>query len=299
MPLPAILFCSDPISPRLVDETYQAEAREARARGFPALRVSFEELVRGNTEQALAPVPRASHPGEAVLYRGWMLRDRYQEALYRGLVELGYRPLVTPDAYAQAHYLPRAYPLLEGWTAESVWTDSDDLDLAVATAARLGPVPAIVKDHVKSAKHRWKEACYIPDATDAGAVARVTRELLAERGNLFEKGLVYRKFLPLREHGKSMLGAPIHEELRLFFVGGELLDLRGYQSLRAEQAGALVAALTCLARRFESPFLTMDIALTVDDQWKVVEVGDGGVSGLPMTLLEDDFYEALARQLAR
>jgi hypothetical protein len=31
----------------------------------------------------------------------------------------------------------------------------------------------------------------------------------------------------------------------------------------------------------------------------VVEVGDGGVSGLPTALIEDDFYEALAKRLAR
>ncbi|MCU0655074.1 MAG: ATP-grasp domain-containing protein [Polyangiaceae bacterium] len=297
--LPTLLFCADPLAPRRVDSTYLAEAREAQARGFPALRMSFESLVRGDTAQALASIPRASRLEEPLLYRGWMLRDHHQAELFRGLVALGYRPLVTPEAYGQAHYLPRAYPLLREWTAESVWTDSADLDEAVATAARLGPGPAIVKDHVKSAKHRWQEACYIPDATDAEAVARVTRALLDERNTLFERGFVYRKLLPLRELGRSMLGAPLHEELRLFFVGGDLLDLPGYSDLRAEDNGATVTALTALARRFESPFLTVDIARTTEARWRVVEVGDGGVSGLPTALLEEDFYEALARQLAR
>lgn len=48
-----------------------------------------------------------------------------------------------------------------------------------------------------------------------------------------------------------------------------------------------------LAKRFESPFITMDIALQADGSWFVVEVGDAGVSGLPMGVDELRFYAAL------
>jgi len=43
-------------------------------------------------------------------------------------------------------------------------------------AARLGSGPAIVKDYVKSRKHEWDEACFIPDLADlAHAPSRTFR----------------------------------------------------------------------------------------------------------------------------
>ncbi|WP_240358390.1 ATP-grasp domain-containing protein [Myxococcus vastator] len=48
-----------------------------------------------------------------------------------------------------------------------------------------------------------------------------------------------------------------------------------------------------LARRIGSPFLTLDVAMLQDGGWAVVEVNDGGVSGLPPGLDPRTLFEAL------
>ena len=48
-----------------------------------------------------------------------------------------------------------------------------------------------------------------------------------------------------------------------------------------------------IANRFKSPFITIDVAFLTDGSWKIVEVGDGGVSGLPTGLDPERFYVSL------
>jgi hypothetical protein len=51
-----------------------------------------------------------------------------------------------------------------------------------------------------------------------------------------------------------------------------------------------------VAKRFSSPFITVDVAHLIDGTWSIVEVGDGGVSGLPIGLEPERFYGALWNQ---
>lgn len=289
--LPLLLFCNDPRRPFAPDSVFDGEVAAARASGFETKVFSLEALVDGNADRALSRVPKAESPTPLV-YRGWMTRDITYRRLYDALVAKGYTPQTSPEAYDEAHYLPFAYPLLEGETAETAWSYGDDLDAAHRAAMSLGAGPLIVKDFVKSAKHRWREACFVPDAGDRQAFDAVCSALRTERGERFEKGFVFRKYMPLRERGTSMLGAPLHDELRLFFWRGELLALSAYDDLPGGRAS--LDRFSALARRFRSPFLTLDVALTNDERWLVVESGDGGVSGIPPSLDDAAFYTALA-----
>jgi hypothetical protein len=46
-----------------------------------------------------------------------------------------------------------------------------------------------------------------------------------------------------------------------------------------------------IARTITSRFFTMDIAKTAEGSWIIVELGDGGVSGLPEQMDVSAFYE--------
>ncbi|QSF44363.1 ATP-grasp domain-containing protein [Paenibacillus tianjinensis] len=48
-----------------------------------------------------------------------------------------------------------------------------------------------------------------------------------------------------------------------------------------------------IARTITSRFFTMDIAKTAEGRWIIVELGDGGVSGLPVQMDVRAFYEKL------
>lgn len=130
------------------------------------------------------------------------------EALGRRGVEL----LVTPERYRTAHELPGWYATFADLTPMSVWRPTkpgeavaaDDL---AALAASLPPGAGIVKDYVKSRKHEWEQACFLPDLADTESLAPAVRRLGCR-------------------------------------------------------------------------FVTTDVALRADGEWRVVEVGDGQVSDL-------------------
>jgi hypothetical protein len=73
----------------------------------------------------------------------------------------------------------------------AVWTAGDGEQEFRTACARLGPGPAVLSDYVKSMKHYWHEAAYIPDDAAAWKVAARFREL---RGDEFADGFVLRRF---------------------------------------------------------------------------------------------------------
>ena len=77
-----------------------------------------------------------------------------------------------------------SYPLISDATPASAWLPLDacgDLDMIMALLTPFGDQPVILKDYVKSRKHEWFEACYIPSAADRLAVDRMVTRFL-ERG---------------------------------------------------------------------------------------------------------------------
>nr|WP_237691075.1 ATP-grasp domain-containing protein [Paenibacillus caui] len=93
--------------------------------------------------------------------------------------------------------------------------------------------PVIVKDYVKSRKHEWEEACYIPDASDKQRVEMVLRNFIDRQGSELNGGIEIREFVSLEhltKHPKS--GMPLSNEYRLFFLLPSHADLEHfYQSI--------------------------------------------------------------------
>lgn len=294
-----VLFCAHPLQRGAPDPVYAEEAAAATACGLSHALLRIEPLVeRADATLATRGVP-AREPGPA-LYRGWMLApDRYA-ALHAALASKGDLLLTSPDAYRHAHWLPESYDAIAQWTARSVWLPERELsvDRAVALARAFGRRPLLVKDYVKSRKHEWAEACFIPDATDAAAVARVVSRFLDLTGSELQGGLVLREFLKLEtvgKHGRS--GMPLAREWRVFWLDGDPILVAPYWP---EVAGdpPPVATFAAAAARVQSRFFTMDLARRADGDWIIVELGDGQVAGLPEGADPVAFYRAIAARLA-
>ena len=170
----------------------------------------------------------------------------------------------------------------------------DLMDVLVAESRRGEPTISL-DDYVKSEKHYWREACYIPDASDREQAERVTRRFLELRGDQLNEGLVYREFVPLAhlaDHSKS--GMPIAVEFRLFFAHASLIAASPYWE-EGEYKDALppITDFERIAKNVRSRFFSMDIAKRSDGRWTIMELGDGQVSGLPVALDPKDFYERL------
>ena len=163
-----------------------------------------------------------------------------------------------------------------------------------------GAAPLVLKDFVKSRKHEWDEACYIPSASDRGSVERIVRRFLELVDDDLNEGLVFREFVdfePLARHSKS--GMPLTKEFRLFFLDGKPVFWTEYWE-EGDYAGMAppVDQFMKVAAAVKSRFFTMDIAKRRDGDWMIVELGDAQVAGLPENADVDAFYRAIADRWA-
>jgi hypothetical protein len=286
---PLILFPHEPFSPRKVDSEFAGEFEAARAIGFSTGFYDHEAIALGHAEAALKVLDDAGDSRRLIL-RGWMMPGERYAALHRALVAKGYDPQTSPEAYSEAHYIPHAYRWTEGDSPRTRWIEGDDADKAWLLYQEFCAKDAIIKDWVKSAKSRWKEGCFIPAGSTEQRFREIYRVFRDERGKLFNRGIVLREFMPVVERGCDIRGLPLIEETRLFFWNGKLVVP---PSATAPSPLDELPRWEMIARRFSSPFLTIDVALLIDDTWRIVEVGDGGVSGLPMGLDPERFFGAL------
>lgn len=298
-----LIFCADPLNQRRVDPLYQREAAAASEAGLTWSLLNFEALV---DEQDAAEAVRQIAPvegDEVGIYRGWMLRPTLYAQLYEALAERYISLINAPSAYRHCHYLPESNAIIEDHTPRSVWLEAKDglwLARVLEALHPFGEQSVILKDYVKSRKHEWAEACYIPSAADRAAVERVVTRFLQLQGPDLNEGLVFREFVqfePLAAHSKS--GMPLTKEFRLFFLDGRLLlaapywDEGEYRDLMPPEG-----LFQDVARRVQSRFFTMDVARRLDGVWMIVELGDGQVAGLPEQVDTGAFYRALAERLA-
>lgn len=289
-----LIFPCHPLKPILPDPDYQSEVEAAERAGFTCAFYHLEHLREGNVRRACALISEAESDGMPILHRGWMMSDTLYAQLCAELVSKGYAPVVTPAAYAGAHYLPNAYVHLVGLTPESAWVEGNNVEEAWGLYDSFKDSPALVKDFVKSAKHRWHEACFIPANTSRERFMEIMQAFLEARGEQFNKGIVLRRYHELVTLEQDARGQPVHEEYRMFFWKGELLAAT--PALYAEGPFSETEKWATIARRFESPFISMDVARQKDGKWLVIEVGDGGVSGLPNSIEPDVFYKELERR---
>ena len=294
-----ILFCSDPLAPAQSDRAYDAEVAAARANGLEFELVNFERLTRdGNAALATRRINAREAP-ETAIYRGWMLQPRDCQLLYNALKERNLILINDPDAYRHCHYLPESYSIIQELTPQTIWMPLDgepDFDLIMLKLQFFGNNPVIVKDYVKSRKHEWLEACYIPDASNRDEVERVAKRFLGLQGEELNEGLVFRQWIDLKQIGKHPRSEmPLAREFRLFFLDGQLLQNSRYWTMGDYDGEAPpLEQFEALAPRVESRFFTMDIAERADGEWITVELGDGQVAGLPDETQAPEFYRALA-----
>lgn len=162
-----LLVPASPLRPRQPDEHFAPEAAAAAGLGVRVALVDHDALAApGGAERAVAAVP--GDDGDAV-YRGWMLTSGQYAAFAAALAARGVTLRTSPERYQRAHELPGWYPALAPLTPATAWTAGDRREDFLDACAILGPGPAVLRDYVKSMKHYWHEAAYIPDTADHAA----------------------------------------------------------------------------------------------------------------------------------
>lgn len=298
-----ILFCADPLSPRKPDPMYEAEYHAAGLAGFQRGLVTLEPLVYGgNISEVVRSLPIHEPPVPAI-YRGWMLKPNQYTALYDALNARCIQLMTSPAAYQHAHYLPESYSVLEGHTPKTIWTpftSETSLQDILSELQIFGQSPIIVKDYVKSQKHYWHEACFIPNAADISQARTVIERFLALQGDDLNVGLVFRAYVdmePLGLHQQS--GMPTSREYRTFYWQGEPLISAPYWEQGDDSTDTPPTDLfLTLAQQVKSPFFSMDVAKLNGGGWTIMELGDGQVAGLPAMVQPEDFYQSLYSKIS-
>lgn len=285
-----ILFPASPDALREPDPMFWKDWQAAEAAGLTWRVFGFDALLSGKVDRAFEFTPGGR--GETLLYRGWILKQAEYALLWQELRQRGYALLTGPAEYALANYLPLWYDRVADLTPPAVWTCGVDLDEAWEKAQALGPPPYVVKDHVKSAKERWRQACFVAPGAGREEFQQVCRALVEFRGERFDGGIVVRPYVPLRYLEESPFGGDIFEEYRLYFFRGQLVSASWYDRVGGDEAE--FSAFLNLPQRIAAPFFTADVARTERRDLILIEIGDGGVSRLPPKVSAPEFYKCLA-----
>lgn len=257
-----LLVPGDPLNPRKVDPHFAAQADAARELGVRVARIDHDALDR--PDEAVASVPA----GDDAVYRGWMMTASQYDGFAKALDARGVTLRTNGEEYKTAHELPGWYDALAVATPSSVWTEGPDLDALESLFDRLGGGPVVLRDYVKSMKHYWSEAAYIPSRE---AVRQVAERFLDLRDDAFTGGFVLRQF-------EEFTGA----EARTWWIGGRCSLVTPHPDTPDElPTGLDLVEVEPLVANLSLPFVTVDLVRRTDGAWRIVELGDGQVSDWP------------------
>ncbi len=286
-----IIYCDSVFDNKIIEPDYEEEKNTVLDIGFNFSLISFEELINENIASALRYVKQANDH-ELGLYRGWMLTPNQYQNFYDGLLKKNIKLINSPLEYAHCHYLPNSYHKIESKTPKSNWTRELTKDSILKLTRLFGKSSIIVKDFVKSEKHNWADACFIPNASNFSNVKSIVDKFIELRGEALNEGLVFRKFEELEyliEHSRS--GMPLTKEFRIFFANKRIVKVFEYWD--EGEYGTIKPELDDfieIAQNIESNFFTMDVAKKKNGEWIIMELGDGQVAGLPDNTCSKDFY---------
>lgn len=304
-----ILFPSQLFEPRQVEEDFAAQSECARSAGFETHLLDQEQVDAGDYAKAAGAIRRslnrAADPAPEhtlALYRGWMLTTTQYESLYAALLAEGVELINSPAAYAHCHLLPESFDVIRAHTPHSVWVPMTPnalrIDAVVAAAAEFGNAPVIIKDYVKSRKHEWNEACFVPKASDLDQLREVVTTFVERQGDSLVGGVVVREFIQLEGVGThDQSGMPLTREHRVFVFDGEPIANAPYWAGADYAGSAPLEGFVEVMKSVRSRLFSMDLALGSDGRWRIIELGDGQVAGLLGTISPKDLYEALASHL--
>ncbi len=271
-----VLFCH-PTEFHPLTHHFEDEAEATEELGIVSYFASAELATMGDWDAALDGIPEGD--GDRILYRGASVAPEGYEQCYERLEDRGWRPVVTPESYAETLYVPNYLPKVRDLLPPTAWVRGPNIDGLWRLAQRLGPPPYIIKDFVKSAKESWADACWVKPEADEHEFRRVARNLVDLRGRDLAGGLVVKKAARLRRMENLGASMPFYDEHRLFFWEGELVLYGPYHDAADDQAD--LSFLSFIGERLDSPFFCADVARSEDGQWILVELNDGGISTVP------------------
>lgn len=262
-----ILFPSSFFRPAEVDEDLQKEYDAVRAAG------SLDIVLFGYEQWFLEDKLVLDHTPKKerlAVYRGWMMKPEQYERFYHMLLEKKIRLVTAPEHYRLMHIFPNVYPYIKEDTAKiELYPLHHPIDVSHLKQAFRR---FMVKDYVKSVKGT-DFPVFFDESVSQEAFDRWMEVFYQYRGELLTGGICIKEFLDLKKYGGKT------NEYRVFYMNHEIATVcrnSGQGDYTPKPPRERIEKY----RTLDSPYFTIDFAELEDGTWKIIEAGDGGVSGL-------------------
>lgn len=253
-----------------------------------------------HNKKILKNLSDSSHTDEDIFYHGWMLSNHQYDVLSCDLKLRGYKLTNSLTQYLSCHRFNNWYDLVKDLTPKSLMLYYSDLNSILDSILDFKEEvksALIIKDAVKSLKHNWREACYIPEFASPMEIAKIVKTFLdiKKDQNDLNFPIVIRKFEKLKSigvHGKSKM--PISHEYRTYIYKGKIISQSPYWDSVLTNPPP-VEFINSISDRLngKSNLFTIDSALKENGKWICIEIGDGQVSSLPELVDKKIFFQNL------
>lgn len=263
-----ILFPCEMFSINEVDSCFKSEFDSViQNGGFEIFFYDYEEFVK----DGILHLNKSPEETVCTMLRGWMLNENQYKLFYEKLQARNINLITSPEQYCQMHLFPRVYPLISDDTPGIlVYPENERAVDFKEIKTRFERF--MLKDYVKSEKGTDIPKYFDSDTSEEDFLywLDVFRQY---RGKLFTGGICIKEYVDLKKYGDNT------NEWRVFYLYGNVLSVSrnsGQKDFASEVPKDLIEKYSNLP----SPFYTVDYGELADGSWKILEAGDGQVSGL-------------------
>ena len=279
-----ILFPSSFLDRKQIDEDMINEYNACLKTGlFDVVIFGYDEWFN-NHELKISNVPEEM---TETVYRGWMMKPEDYSDFYEDLLKQNVRLVTTPEMYERMHIFPNVYPEIEKDTARTLTCPlyaQIDINAVKQQFPRF-----MVKDYVKSVKGTEFPPFFGSEITQE-EFDKWMEVFYQYRSGLLTGGICIKEYLDLKKYtGRT-------NEYRVFYVDHKVLSICR-NSLQERSTAEPPKELIEKYCELGSIFYTLDFAELEDGSWKIIEAGDGSVSGLSNGQNYERFFSDLYHTL--
>ena len=275
-----ILFPSSFFDGKKVDEDLQSEYEAVSNTGlWDTIFFNYDKWFNEGKLVLSEDIPERIN----AVHRGWMMKAEQYQRFYAALLEAGVELVTKPAEYEYFHYFPNVYRSIEVDTPRIITVSAGEQYQLSDIQKSFNRF--MVKDYVKSVKGTDFPKFFTRDTTDEEF--KNAMELFYKyRGELISGGLCFKEFVDLKTYGDKT------NEYRVFYIGNQVASI-SCNSLQPSYTPEPPLDMINKYKDLPSTFYTLDYAELDDGSWKILEAGDGSVSGPSDGQNLEAFYRAL------
>lgn len=275
-----ILFPSSYFNVSKVDEDLQAEYDAVKATGlFDVILFGYDKWFEED-QLVIKDIPQVER---TAVYRGYMMNPEKYERFYQHLLENNIRLITTPKEYELMHIFPNVYELLKEDTAKmEIYPLHTQINVD-SIKHTIGQF--MVKDYVKSVKGTEFPKYFGEDIIQE-EFDQWMEVFYKYRGNLLTGGICIKEYLNLKHYGDHT------NEYRVFYINNNIATITRNSGQNID-ASLPPQQLLEKYSHLESRYYTVDYAELEDGSWKIIEAGDGQVSGLAEYQDYEQYFKVL------